>query len=137
MMTYGGGWTVEQLALRVRRLEEIVAKLVSPDETSTPQLPYTLTVSTQVASKNFDGYPQPTYKANTPICAKCGQIDVRIPRTGIYHVCPPETGSPDKTTSPLNFSTTTTAQAHPHYCHGRVQYLTLGMICGTCGKEYK
>lgn len=28
------------------------------------------------------------YKANTPVCGKCGQLDVRIPRMGIYHVCP-------------------------------------------------
>ena len=33
VMTYGEGWTVEQLALRVRRLEELVAKLRPADET--------------------------------------------------------------------------------------------------------
>jgi hypothetical protein len=27
----------------------------------------------------------------TPVCRKCGQIDIRIPRMGIYHVCPPPT----------------------------------------------
>lgn len=27
-------------------------------------------------------------KANTPLCPNCGQLDVRIPRMGIYHVCP-------------------------------------------------
>jgi hypothetical protein len=32
---------------------------------------------------------------------------------------------------------TTTAHAHPHQCHGRITYLTLGMVCGTCGQEYK
>lgn len=36
-VSYDGGWTVEQLALRVRRLEEIVAKL-RPAEETTPNL---------------------------------------------------------------------------------------------------
>lgn len=50
-------------------------------------------ITTTVALNKFDGYPQPTCQANTPICPKCGQIDVRIPRMGIYHVCPtPENG---------------------------------------------
>ena len=31
--------------------------------------------------------------AETPICQKCGQIDLRIPRMGIYHVCPTEKAS--------------------------------------------
>jgi hypothetical protein len=43
---------------------------------------------TNVVLSSFQGYPQPVYKANTPICEKCGQIEVRIPRLGIYHVCP-------------------------------------------------
>lgn len=25
--------------------------------------------------------------AQTPICPKCGKLDVRIPRLGIFHVC--------------------------------------------------
>lgn len=28
-------------------------------------------------------------QAQTALCAKCGQIDVRIPAMGIYHLCPP------------------------------------------------
>lgn len=54
---------------------------------------------TTVALNRFEGYPQPTYQANTPICAKCGQIDLRIPRMGIYHVCPPSAEIPPEKSS--------------------------------------
>lgn len=35
-----------------------------------------------------------TAQANTPICPKCGQLDIRIPRMNVYHVCPSETEPP-------------------------------------------
>lgn len=44
----------------------------------------TITVS------NSSDFAPLTIQANTPICGRCGQLDVRIPRLGIWHACPSE-----------------------------------------------
>jgi hypothetical protein len=58
-------------------------------------------VRNTVEIRTFTNHPPATCGVQTPICSKCGQIDVRIPRMGIYHVCPPQTQiTPEEPESP-------------------------------------
>lgn len=88
-MLLNGADEIERLRTRLRELDN-KAVAASSGAVSFPSegrqsLPNNLP---NRASDEPSVEPPTSYTVNTPICPKCGQIDIRIPRMGIYHVCP-------------------------------------------------
>lgn len=84
----------------------------SPEEPSPPQQPpidnahvaegceQFAGVLNTVEIRTFTNHPPAMCAVQTPVCSICGQIDVRIPRMGIYHVCPTPNQDGQQTPAP-------------------------------------